>query len=67
MVVGRMVVVVIPANQIIFCTAVHVGWQNEMILIVGNVGEKSDEGTNAICIFLSTAPRNIHLNIFLFT
>ena len=60
-VVGGMVVVVIPANQIIFCTAVHCRMgQNEMILIVGNVGGKSVEGTNAICILLSTAPTNIH-------
>ena len=49
-------VVVIPANQIIF----FVGWQKEMIFIVGNVGGKSNEGTNAICALLSTAPTNIY-------
>ena len=49
---GGMVVAVVPANQITFCTAVHCcRMANEMVLI-NTWEENRKECTNSICILL---------------
>ena len=53
-------VVVVPENQIMFCTAIHCWMAHEMVLMIGNVGGKWKQAKNAICILLSTTPTNIY-------